>query len=35
MTILEQVRAIREAMDKAGVLLTSKQAATVTYLLKP
>lgn len=34
MTILEQVRAIREAMDKAGILLTSKQAATVTYLFK-
>lgn len=35
MSILEQVRAIREAMDKAGVLLTSEQAATVTYLFKP
>lgn len=35
MTILEQVRAIREAMDKAGILLTSTQAATVVYLFKP
>lgn len=35
MTILEQVRAIREAMDKAGVFLTNKQAATVIYLFKP
>ena len=35
MTILEQVRAIREAMDKAGIFLTSEQAATVTYLFKP
>lgn len=35
MTILEQVRAIREAMDKAGVFLTTEQAATVTYLFQP
>ena len=35
MGILEQVRAIREAMDKAGILLTTEQAATVTYLFKP
>lgn len=35
MTILEQVRAIRQAMDKAGILLTKEQAATVTYLFKP
>ena len=35
MSILEQVRAIREAMDKAGVFLTTEQAATVTYLFKP
>ena len=35
MTILEQVRAIREAMDKAGVFLKPEQAATVTYLFKP
>ena len=35
MTILEQVRAIREAMDKAGIFLNSEQAATVTYLFKP
>ena len=34
MTILEQVCAIRAAMDKAGVFLTSEQAATVTYLFK-
>ena len=35
MTVLEQVRAIREAMDKAGVFLKPEQAATVTYLFKP
>lgn len=35
MTILEQVRAIREAMDKAGIFLKPEQAATVTYLFKP
>ena len=35
MTVLEQVRAIRAAMDKAGIFLTSEQAATVTYLFKP
>ena len=35
MTILEQVRAIREAMDKAGVFLKPEEAATVTYLFKP
>lgn len=35
MTILEQVRAIRMAMDKAGVFLTTEQAATVAYLFKP
>lgn len=35
MTVLEQVRAIRAAMDKAGIFLTSQQAATVTYLFKP
>ena len=34
MTILEQVRAIRMAMDKAGVFLTTEQAATVAYLFK-
>lgn len=34
-TLMEQVLAIREAMDKAGILLTSAQAATVTYLFKP
>lgn len=35
MTILEQVRAIRKAMDKAGIFLKPEQAATVTYLFKP
>ena len=35
MTVLEQVRAIRQAMDKAGVFLKPEQAATVTYLFKP
>jgi len=35
MTILEQVQAIRDAMDKAGIFLTSAQAASVKYLFKP
>lgn len=35
MTILEQIRAIRTAMDKAGIFLKPEQAATVTYLFKP
>lgn len=35
MTILEQVYAIREAMDKVGMFLTTEQAATVAYLFKP
>lgn len=32
MTILEQARAIREAMDKAGMMLSATQAASVVYL---
>jgi hypothetical protein len=35
MKILDQVRAIRDAMDKAGVLLNSSQAASLVYLYKP
>lgn len=35
MKILDQVLAIREAMDKAGTFLTTEQAATVIYLFKP
>jgi hypothetical protein len=32
MTILEQARAIRAAMDKAGMMLSATQAASVVYL---
>ena len=35
MTIKEQIIAIRDAMDKAGILLNSSQAASLGYLYKP
>ena len=35
MTILEKARAMRDAMDKAGALLTAAQAASLVYLYKP
>ena len=34
MTILEQAKIIRQAMDQAGALLTEPQAATVAFLYK-
>lgn len=33
--LLEQARKLREAMDKAGAMLTDEQAATVVLLYKP
>lgn len=35
MTIREQAKAIREAMDKAGMLLEASQAASLVRLYKP
>lgn len=35
LSILERVQAIRDAMDKAGAMLTSSQAASLIYLYKP
>lgn len=35
MTIKNQILAIRDAMDKAGLLLNQNQAASLVYLYKP
>lgn len=34
MNVLKKVQAIREAMDKAGAMVTSSQAASLVYLFK-